>query len=139
MSAPRDHFELCELLDIADFSAGSRVSGPKFAVYKNAGALLEMGLALWAAHELRNRMGMELLSPPDVAKASIAAGCGFLPRGEESQTYSLEGTDQVLVATSEVTLTGMHAGAVHPAKALPMLHAGISHCFRREAGSSGVA
>ena len=42
---PKDHIELMEKLDLADFEAGSRVSGFRGYFLKNEGAELEM--ALW--------------------------------------------------------------------------------------------
>ncbi|MEZ6081679.1 MAG: hypothetical protein R3C56_40205 [Pirellulaceae bacterium] len=57
-----------------------------------------------------------------------------MPRGPETQIYSLENTDLNLVATAEITLGGMMADQTLDAESLPLKLVGISHCFRTEAG-----
>ena len=74
---------------------------------------------------------------PDVAREEIVAGHGFNPRGPESNIYPVERTDLCQIATSEFTLGGYHAGKVLPLEQLLITLAGVSHCFRREAGAVG--
>jgi seryl-tRNA synthetase len=64
---------------------------------------------------------------------------GFIPRGPETQIYSIEGSDLSLVATAEITLGGLFAGQTIDAEDLPIKLCGISHCFRTEAGAHGRA
>ena len=54
-----------------------------------------------------------------------------------SETYALPADDLYLAGTAEVALVGLHSGEILDAKALPIRYAGISPCFRREAGSAG--
>ena len=74
---------------------------------------------------------------PDLAKSRYYLGTGYLPKGNEAQTYEIEGEDLGLIATAEVTLAGKHADEAIPEKDLPLKYAGYSHCFRREAGAYG--
>src|SRR2546422_11225919 len=60
-----------------------------------------------------------------------------MPRGAETQIYSLENTDLCLIATAEITLGGMHRNQVLEDKQLPLKYVGLSHCFRTEAGAPG--
>ncbi len=83
------------------------------------------------------REGFTPMMTPDVAREEIVAGHGFNPRGPESNIYPVEGTDLCLIATAEFTLGGYHAGRVFAAEQLPVKLAGVSHCFRREAGAAG--
>ena len=69
----------------------------------------------------------------------MLAGTGYIPRGPETQIYSIENSDLSLVATAEITLGGMLAGQTLDADALPRKFCGISHCFRTEAGAHGRA
>ena len=62
-----------------------------------------------------------------------------MPRGPETQIYSIENSDLNLVATAEITLGGMMADQVFEAEQLPLKYVGISHCFRTEAGAAGRA
>lgn len=133
---PKDHVELGEELDIIDFEAGSKVSGTKFYFLKNRGALLELALARYAM-DILERHGFTLTITPDIARMEIAEGIGFNPRGAESNIYTLEGEESCLVGTAEITLGGYHAKETLPAEILPIKMAGLSHCFRREAGAAG--
>jgi len=134
--APKDHLQIAEDLDLIDFEAGAKVSGSKFYFLKNEAVLLELALTRYALDILRSR-GFILTVTPDIARNEIAEGIGFNPRGEESNIYALEGTDTCLVGTAEITLGGFYAGDIIDLSDGPILMAGLSHCFRREAGAAG--
>ena len=61
----------------------------------------------------------------------------MLQKGEEAQTYTIEDEDLGLIATSEVTLAGRHSDEIIDSNKLPIRYAGVSHCFRKEAGAYG--
>jgi seryl-tRNA synthetase len=134
--APRDHVQIGQALDLIDFETGARVAGQKFYYLKNQAVMLELALVRYAIDALV-REGFTPMITPDVAREEIVAGHGFNPRGPESNIYPLEGTDLCLIGTAEITLGGYHAGSVLPGEQLPVRIAGISHCFRREAGAAG--
>lgn len=131
-----DHVELGEKLGLIDFDSGAKVAGQKFYYLKNEAVLLEQALVCYALHVLRKE-GFKPVMTPDLARASILDGIGFNPRGAETQIYSVENTDLCLIATAEITLGGMLSDAVLTEKDLPMKYAGVSHCFRTEAGAAG--
>ena len=133
---PKDHVELGELLDIIDFDTATRVSGTKFYYLKNEGVFLELGLVRYAFDILMNH-GFQPFITPDIAKEGIVEGIGFNPRGPESNIYTIEGTDTCLVGTAEITLGGYYADTILDPPRLPIRMAGLSHCFRREAGAAG--
>jgi seryl-tRNA synthetase len=133
---PLDHIALCEKLDLADFQAGSQVAGPKFYFLKNQAALLEIALVQYAMTRLA-RAGFVPVVTPDMAKIEVLEGIGFIPRGPETQIYSVAGTDLCLIATAEITLGGMHMQQILDEARLPLRYAGLSHCFRTEAGAPG--
>lgn len=135
---PRDHVELAEKLDLVDFESAARIAGHGFYFLKNEAVLLELALVRYAMDILVDE-GFALTSTPDLARNEILEGIGFLPRGPETQIYSIEGTDLSLVATAEITLGGMLAGQIVDADVLPLKLCGISHCFRTEAGAHGRA
>jgi seryl-tRNA synthetase len=133
---PKDHVQLGQALDIIDFDTATRVSGTKFYYLKNEGVFLELAFVRFALDELARR-GFTPFITPDVAKTSILEGIGFNPRGAESNVYALEGEDTCLIGTAEITLGGYLSGEVLDRAALPLRYAGVSHCFRREAGAAG--
>jgi seryl-tRNA synthetase len=133
---PRDHIVLGQELDIIDFDTAAKVSGAKFYYLKNEGVFLELGLVRYALDILQKK-GFTPFITPDIAKEDILFGIGFNPRGTESNIYSLQDGEGCLVGTAEITLGGYYAGAILPADKLPIRMAGLSHCFRREAGAAG--
>ncbi|MEX1223208.1 MAG: serine--tRNA ligase [Pirellulales bacterium] len=135
---PLDHVELGQRLDLFDFEAGGRVAGHGFYYLKNEAVLLELALQQYALSVLLPE-GFVPTITPDLARNEILQGIGFIPRGEETQIYSVENTDLSLVATAEITLGGMHSGDVFEAEQLPLKYCGISHCYRTEAGAHGKA
>jgi seryl-tRNA synthetase len=132
----RDHVAVAEALDLVDFEAGASVAGQKFYFLKNEAVLLELALVQYAMAALL-REGYTPIITPDVARVEVLEGIGFIPRGPETQIYSLENTDLCLIATAEITLGGMHRDQILDAARLPIKYVGLSHCFRTEAGAPG--
>ena len=135
---PLDHVELAEKLDLVDFEGGARVAGHGFYFLRNEMVLLELALQRYAL-EILLAEGFTLTATPDLARNQILEGIGFIPRGPETQIYSIENTDLSLVATAEITLGGLLAGQTVDAEQLPIKLCGTSHCFRTEAGAHGRA
>ncbi|MGL4511544.1 MAG: serine--tRNA ligase [Lacipirellulaceae bacterium] len=134
----QDHVELAAQHELVDFEGGARVSGHGFYFLKNEGVLLELALQHYVVNLLMKR-GFTPMTTPDLARGEILQGVGFIPRGPETQIYSVENHDLNLVATAEITLGGLYAGQVVEEEQLPIKLCGISHCFRTEAGAAGRA
>lgn len=132
----KDHVELGRDLDIIDFETGAKVAGSKFYFLKNDAVMLELSLKLFAM-QIAASFGYSMLITPDLARQSILTGAGFSPRGNESNIYNLEDLDLSLIATAEIPIAGIHADSIIDEKNLPYKYVAESHCFRREAGSSG--
>ena len=135
---PLDHVQLAERLDLIDFESAGRIAGHGFYFLRNEAVLLELALQRYALEVLLAE-GFTPTTTPDLARNQILEGIGFIPRGPETQIYSIENSDLSLVATAEITLGGMLADQVVEAEALPLKVCGISHCFRTEAGAHGRA
>jgi seryl-tRNA synthetase len=136
--APKDHVALMAALDLVDLEAGAKVAGHGFYYLKNDAVLLEMALVQYALTKLRAE-GFTLFTTPDLARDEVLEGIGFIPRGPETQIYSIQNTDLSLVATAEITLGGMLKDEILDGAKLPLKFAGLSHCFRTEAGGHGKA
>src|SRR5215208_8166599 len=134
----RDHVELGESLGIIDFDAGAKVAGSKFYFLRGGAVLLELGLVRYAMDILMER-GYQPTITPDLARDEMLVGTGFVPRGPETQIYSVEDSDLSMIATAEITLAGQHTDDIIEERDLPLRYAGLSHCFRTEAGSHGRA
>jgi len=135
---PLDHVELAAKHDLIDFEAGARVAGSGFYFLKNEAALLELALVQYAAQKAIAK-GFTLHTTPDLARDDVLSGIGFIPRGPEAQIYSITNSDLSLVATAEITLGGSLKDEILDVEKLPIRMAGISHCFRTEAGAAGRA
>jgi seryl-tRNA synthetase len=133
---PKDHLELGKALDLIDFETAAKVSGSNFYYLKNQAALLELALTNYA-FDILTKEGFTPLITPDLARQKFYTGTGYLPQGPEAQTYEIKDSDLGLIATSEITLAGVHADEILDEKDLPKKYAGFSHCFRLEAGSYG--
>ena len=107
----QDHVALAEQHDLIDFEGGARVAGHGFYFLKNEAALLELALQQYAM-EFLVREGFTPMVTPDLARGDVLKGIGFIPRGPETQIYSIENHDLNLVATAEITLGGLYAGQV---------------------------
>ena len=133
---PKDHVELGTSLSILDFESGAKVAGSGFYYLKGDGALLELGLVRYALDFLSKR-GFTPWITPDLVRGRFYLGTGYMPKGNEAQTYVVDGEDLGLIATAEVTLAGVHSDEVLNESDLPRLYSGYSHCFRKEAGAYG--
>jgi seryl-tRNA synthetase len=132
---PRDHVELGEALGVIDLERAARVSGARFAFL--LGALVRVQLALVAfAVDLVERAGFVPVIPPVLVREEAMWGTGFFPT-DRASIYETAADDLFLVGTSEVPLAGLHLGEILESGDLPRRYAGISTCFRREAGAAG--
>ncbi len=133
---PKDHLQLGTNLGILNFETGAKVTGSQFYFLYGDGALLELALINYAFEVLSNE-GFNPVITPDLAKSRYYLGTGYMPKGNEAQTYTIENEDLGLIATAEVTLAGSHADDVISVDDLPIKYIGYSHCFRKEAGAYG--
>lgn len=129
----RDHVELAG--SMIDLEAGARVSGSRFAYLKGDLVRLELAIVQYMVDKLGGE-GFTPVIPPVLVRERALFGTGFLPDTEQ-QIYRLEEDDLYLTGTSEVALASLHDGEIFDAADLPLRYAGISPCFRREAGAAG--
>ncbi|MBR0431309.1 serine--tRNA ligase [Candidatus Saccharibacteria bacterium] len=132
-----DHLDYAISRDWVDFERGAKVAGTKFYYLKNELALLENALIQFGIKKILEK-GFSLMTVPDLVSAKVLEGTGFNPRtSEQSDEYFVEGEDLALIATAEIALTGYHMNEIIDEKDLPLKYAGLSACFRKEAGSAG--
>ena len=130
----KSHLELAENLNLLDFTSASKVAGAKFVYLKNDLVLLEQALINYTLGKLRKK-GYSLITTPDLVKNEVIEGCGFSPRDKnKSQIYQIDDNELSLIGTSEIPIMGLMANELLNKKDLPIKYAGLSHCFRREAG-----
>ena len=131
----KDHIDLGLELDLIDLERAASVSGARWYYLKNEAVLMQMALMRFAIDRLCEK-GFTPIYPPAMIRERVMQGAGFLPEGRED-IYKIEGEDLFAVGTSEQVLAGLHENEILDEKDLPMKYAGISPCFRTEAGSHG--
>ena len=132
---PLDHVALLDRHGWADFERVARVAGSRSYSLRGDMVLLEMALLHFALDKLQGR-GFTLVSLPSMAREAAFFGTGHFPSGRD-QVYYLPDDDLYLSGTAEVPLNSLHSGEILAESQLPLLYAGYSPCFRREAGAAG--
>ena len=132
--SPRDHEELGILTNTIDIERARKVSGARFYYLKGKAALLHFALINFALEKLIKASFVPVV-PPVLVREQAMYGTGFFP-ADENEIFAMKNDDLFLVGTSEVPLCAMHGSEVLDLEE-PVRYAGISSCFRREAGSYG--
>ena len=131
----KTHIELIERNGWADLTRVTKVCGTRTYCLRGRLALLEQAL-LWHACKRLASDGFTLLSVPGLARREAFVGSGHFPFGRDD-AFELPRDRLLLAGTAEVVLNSLHAGEILQDDDLPLLYAGFSPCFRREAGSAG--
>jgi seryl-tRNA synthetase len=131
----RDHVELMTGLGFVEWDGPRKFAGGRSYALVGDGALLELAVLRLAVDTVIER-GMKLVLPPVMVKERAMTGTGFFPIGR-NEAYAVTADELFLIGTSEVPLVSMHCDETLDAERLPLRYAGISLCFRREAGAHG--
>lgn len=132
---PRDHIELMELNDWAEMERIAKVSGSRTYAIKNDLAKLELAMHMLVLDKLRSH-GFTVITVPSISKEKPLYGQGYLPFSRD-EIYYMPADDIYLSGTAELILNSLHADELLQENQLPILYAGFSPCFRREAGAAG--
>jgi seryl-tRNA synthetase len=132
---PKDHMQLGVDLGIIDIERGVKLAGTRSYFLKGDGARLHWAVLQFAMDVMIAR-GYTPMSVPLLMRDEAMRGTGYYP-GSEEQTYRMEKDEVNLAGTAEVPLTAFRMGEILEEKELPIKFAGMSTCFRREAGAAG--
>ncbi len=131
----RDHVELGAEHGTIDIERAARVSGSRFAYLLGDLVLVELALVRFAL-AVAGEQGFTPVVPPVLVRERALEGTGFFP-GEREMIYEVPRDELFLVGTSEVSLAALHMDEILAADEVPRRYAGVSTCFRREAGAAG--
>jgi seryl-tRNA synthetase len=132
---PKDHVQLGADLGIIDTERGVKLAGTRNYFLMGDGARLHWAVLQFAMDVMIAR-GYKPMSVPLLMKDEAMRGTGYYP-GSEEQTYRMERDELNLAGTAEVPLTAYRSGEILNEEDLPLKFAGMSTCFRREAGAAG--
>ena len=130
-----DHIELTRRLGMVEFERAQKFAGGRSYALTGTGMLVTRAVLTMAMDMLVAR-GFTPVFPPVLVREEAMTGTGYFPLGVED-AYKTDREDRYLVGTSEVSLVSLHREEILPLAELPVRYAGISSCFRREAGSYG--
>ena len=131
----RSHVDLLESLDIGDIPSAAKIAGSRFYYLKNELVMLDIAMQQMAL-EMLIKKGYTPLYPPFMMRRAPYEGVTDLADFEDVM-YKIEGEDLYLIATSEHPMVAMHMDDIFEPADLPIKLAGVSTCFRKEAGSHG--
>ena len=131
----KNHIDLALNLDQIDMERAGKVSGSRFFYLKNDVAMLDMALMSFAIEELTKK-GYTPVIPPLLMNRKAYEGVTSLGDFEEV-LYKVENEDLYLIATSEHPMAAMLMNETLKEADMPIKLAGISTCFRKEAGAHG--
>ena len=130
-----DHIDISENLDLVDLERAAKVAGARFYYLKNDLVRLNQSLIHYALEFLTTK-NYSLIQPPYMINHQSMEGAVIADDFEEV-IYKIENEDLYMIGTSEHAMAAMHSGEIIEGKDLPLRYAGVSPCFRKEAGAHG--
>ncbi|HEX4578965.1 MAG TPA: serine--tRNA ligase [Candidatus Dormibacteraeota bacterium] len=132
---PRSHLDLGEALGLFDFERAVKLSGSRFAVLRGAGAQLQRALGTLFLDIATREHGYSEVAPPYLVRRESMVGAAQLPKFEDQAYKTDDGL--FLIPTAEVPVTNLYRDEILDASLLPIAHAALTPCWRREAGAAG--
>lgn len=132
---PESHVDLIKKNNWVDLERAAKIAGARQYFLQGDLLLLELALQRYALDFLQAK-GFLPVFPPHMMNRQSYEGVVDYSAFEED-IYKIEDEDLHLIATSEHPLTGMFMDEIFEQGTLPIKLAGISSCFRKEAGSHG--
>jgi len=130
-----DHIDISEKLDLVDLERAAKVAGARFYYLKNDLVRLNQALIHYALEFLTEK-NYSLVQPPYMINHQSMEGA-IIADDFKEVIYKIEDEDLYMIGTSEHAIVAMHSGEIIEGKNLPLRYAGISPCFRKEAGAHG--
>ena len=131
----KPHWELGEHRRLFDLPRGAKMAGSGFALYTGIGARLQRSLGSFMIDFQVEKNGYDELYVPFLVNRESLIGTGNLPKFEEDLYKTTD--DYYLIPTAEVPITNFYRDEILEGDQLPIRFAGLSGCFRREAGAAG--
>jgi len=131
----KDHIDISQNLDLIDLERAAKVAGARFYYLKNDLVKLNQALIHYALDFLSEKNYTPIQTPYMINRSSMEGA--IIANDFEDVIYKIEGDDLYLIGTSEHAVASMHSDEILEGKSLPMRYAGVSPCFRKEAGAHG--
>lgn len=130
-----DHIDISETLNLVDLERAAKVAGSRFYYLKNDLVRLNQSLIHYALDFLSEK-NYSLIQPPYMINKQSMEGA-IIADDFEEVIYKIEDEDLYMIGTSEHAMAAMHSNEIIEGKDVPLRYAGVSPCFRKEAGAHG--
>jgi seryl-tRNA synthetase len=131
----KDHVDISQSLDLVDLERAAKVAGARFYYLKNDLVKLNQALIQYALDFLSEKKYIPIQTPYLINRSSMEGA--IIAQDFEDVIYKIEGDDLYLIGTSEHAVASMYSDEIIEGRILPLRYAGISPCFRKEAGAHG--
>lgn len=131
----KDHIDISQTLDLVDLERAAKTAGARFYFLKNALVKINQALIHFALDFLDEKK-YTLIQPPYMINKTAMEGA-IIAEDFQNVIYKVDGEDLFLIGTSEHAIAAMHSDEILEGKDLPIRYAGVSPCFRKEAGAHG--
>ena len=131
----KDHIDISQSLDLVDLERAAKVAGARFYYLKNDLVKLNQALIQYALDFLSDKNYIPVQTPYLINRNSMEGA--IITQDFEDVIYKIEGDDLYLIGTSEHAVVSMYSDEILEGKILPLRYAGLSPCFRKEAGAHG--
>ena len=131
----KDHIDISEDLSLVDLERAAKVAGARFYYLKNDLVRLNQALIHFGLDFLTEK-GYSLVQPPYMINRESMEGA-VIAEDFEEVIYKVQDEDLYMIGTSEHAMAAMHSKEIIEGKNMPMKYAGVSPCFRKEAGAHG--
>ena len=131
----KDHIDISEELGLVDLERAGKVAGSRFYYLRNDIVRLNQSLIHYALDFLAKKE-YSLVQPPYMINRESMEGA-VIAEDFEEVIYKIEEEDLYMIGTSEHAMAAMHSKEIIEGRNLPIRYAGISPCFRKEAGAHG--
>ena len=131
----KDHIDMAQDLGLVDLERAAKTAGARFYYLKNNLVRLNQALIHFALDYLAEKQ-YGLIQPPYMINRGSMEGA-IIADDFESVIYKVQDEDLFLIGTSEHSIAAMHSDEILDGKDLPIRYAGVSPCFRKEAGAHG--
>src|SRR5579885_765413 len=130
-----DHIDLTQNLGLVDLERAAKVAGARFYYLKNQLVRLNQSLIQYALDFLTEKNYIPVQTPYLIKRSAMEGS--IIAQDFEDVIYKIEDEDLYLIGTSEHAIASMHSDEIIEGKLLPLRYAGVSPCFRKEAGAHG--
>ncbi len=131
----KDHIDISQNLDLVDLERAAKTAGARFYYLKNGLVRLNQALIHFALDHLEQKQYV-LVQPPYMINQKSMEGA-IIAQDFQDVIYKIQDEDLFLIGTSEHSIASMHSDEILEGKDLPIRYAGVSPCFRKEAGAHG--